>query len=98
MKVSLVFLLIFAACLQLQAAETTNPDDIIQKEGELLIADGSSYYRFSKNGVFDSGPLGVSGRTIRGEWKQSGDYFLSSKASGAGRTASAIRATGAGSA
>jgi hypothetical protein len=76
MKVSLVFLLIFAACLQLQAAETTNPGDIIQKEGELLIADGSSYYRFSKNGVFDSGPLDVSGRTIRGEWKQSGDYFF----------------------
>ena len=42
---------------------------IIQKEGRLVFTDGSSYYDFERNGLFYSGPLGLSGRTIEGTWK-----------------------------
>lgn len=48
--------------------------DIIKKEGQFVFTDGSSYYRFSSDGAFDSGPLSISGRTINGKWKSDGDY------------------------
>jgi hypothetical protein len=46
-------------------------EQIINKEGQFVFADGSSYYRFDKDGTFVSGPLGMSGRVISGTWKTS---------------------------
>ena len=57
-----------------QAAEYSKAISIIEEEGQFLFTDGSSYYLFFKDGNFDSGPLTLSGRTIQGTWKQSGDY------------------------
>lgn len=51
-----------------------NALDIIKKEGQFVFTDGSSYYRFSSDGSFDSGPLSFSGRTINGKWKIDGVY------------------------
>ena len=53
---------------------TERATDVLKKEGQFVFIDGSSYYRFNKDGTFDSGPFGVSGRTIRGKWKSEGDY------------------------
>src|SRR4051812_29361738 len=43
---------------------------IIKEEGQIIVADNSSYYLFKADGSFESGPLGLSGRTIDGRWKQ----------------------------
>lgn len=45
------------------------PYGIIQKRGNFVFTDGSSFYFFDKNKNFESGPLGLSGRTISGKWK-----------------------------
>jgi hypothetical protein len=45
---------------------------IIKEEGQLIVADNSSYYLFKADGSFESGPVGISGRTIVGRWKQTG--------------------------
>ena len=40
----------------------------IEQFGRVSISDGTSYFTFAKDGSFDSGPLGLSGRTLRGRW------------------------------
>jgi hypothetical protein len=40
----------------------------IDRFGQVSISDGTSYFTFAKDGSFDSGPLGLSGRTLRGRW------------------------------
>lgn len=44
------------------------PLKAIEKDGSLSISDGSSFFTFSKDGSFQSGPLGMSGRTFEGRW------------------------------
>ncbi|MEO6054123.1 MAG: hypothetical protein ABIP97_08940 [Chthoniobacterales bacterium] len=54
----------------LHAGDTrARPEDIIQKDGVLNISDGSSIYAFRKDGTFSSFPVGMSGRVIKGTWK-----------------------------
>jgi len=74
MKSLLLFLCVF--CLQpfLLADEAMiNPLEAIREKGSITLSDGSSFYTFRKDGSFDSGPLGISGRTITGKWHVSKD-------------------------
>lgn len=64
-------LLGFLTCVYAGEKEANNwrePLDIIQKEGVLCISDGSSFYIFRKDGSFESTPVGMSGREIKGTW------------------------------
>jgi hypothetical protein len=74
MKTLLGSLLLFALLGTALAGEPENGEAIIKKDGVLIVSDGSSFYRFEKGGVFKSGPLGMSGRTIEGTWKSDGSY------------------------
>jgi hypothetical protein len=49
------------------------PIDVISKEGQLCITDGSSIYTFKKDGTFELRPVGMSGREIKGIWKTKKD-------------------------
>lgn len=44
-------------------------------QGRLVLSDGSSIYIFNKDKTFVSGPLGLSGQTIKGKWKHDRDGF-----------------------
>ena len=44
------------------------PLKAIEQFGSISITDGSSFYMFSKDGSFRSGPLGMSGRELEGRW------------------------------
>lgn len=74
---SLLFAL--SACLLginvvvLRAADTISPEKVIETEGALVISDGSSKYIFCKGGRFESRPVGISGRTMRGYWERNKD-------------------------
>jgi hypothetical protein len=46
---------------------------VMEKYGSFAISDGSSWYNFSKDGTFKSGPMGMSGRTLEGKWAAAGD-------------------------
>lgn len=69
---AVVFVFAFGV-VTVQAVEYSKATSIIEEEGQFLFTDDSSYYLFFKDGNFDSGPLTLSGRTIQGTWKQSGD-------------------------
>jgi hypothetical protein len=58
------------------ATDYPEPMKIIQEEGQFVFVDGSSYYLFKKDGMFKSGPLGMSGREIEGTWKQKDSLFI----------------------
>ena len=45
-----------------------SPLNAIKHFGSITIADGGSYFTFSKDGAFHSGPLGMSGRELDGHW------------------------------
>ena len=52
-------------------------DQIISEAGIFAYSDGSSYFAFRKDGQFESGPMGESGRTINGTWtKDRDDRFV----------------------
>ena len=70
----LVLVVVGAAIADTAKPSTDKVSDILKKEGQFVFTDASSYFRFNKDGTFDSGPLKVSGRTIRGKWKAEGDY------------------------
>jgi hypothetical protein len=74
MKRVTLFLSALLLTAMLRAAEYSRAFEIIQKEGQFVFMDGSSYYRLWANGTFDSGPVSISGRTISGKWKTDGDY------------------------
>lgn len=42
--------------------------EAIEQFGRVSVSDGTSYFSFAKDGSFDSGPLDLSGRTLRGRW------------------------------
>jgi hypothetical protein len=50
---------------------------VMEKYGSFAISDGSSWYSFSKDGTFKSGPMGMSGRTLEGNWTAAGDDTFS---------------------
>src|SRR5688500_10700126 len=58
------------------SAQTRSPARIIRAYGALVISDGASYYRFNRDSTFDSGPIGNSGRTTTGQWRQVDDTFV----------------------
>lgn len=70
---AIAFVFAFSAAAA-QTEEYSKAINIIEEEGQFLFTDGSSYYLFFKDGNFNSGPLTLSGRSIQGTWKQSGDY------------------------
>ena len=66
--------ILLAAVLPVTAAdEFIAPEKIIEKEGCLIISDGSSIYTFQKDGTFSLRPHTISGRTIQGTWKKGND-------------------------
>ena len=44
------------------------PLEAIEQFGGFAVSDGSSYFSFSKDGSFESGPIRSSGRTMSGRW------------------------------
>jgi hypothetical protein len=42
--------------------------EIIKENGTVCITDGSSLFKFSKNGSFSQEPIFISGRTVQGKW------------------------------
>lgn len=44
--------------------------EAVSKNGFLKFTDGSSIYAFYEDGSFDLTPCGMSGRTIKGKWKE----------------------------
>lgn len=76
MKKILAILCLWALALPgVAAAPFPSATQVIQKEGQFAFSDGASYYLFKKNGVFESGPIGQSGRTIEGHWTAQDDRF-----------------------
>ncbi len=53
-----------------------DPAKTIEADGSIALTDGSSYYIFSKGGDFNSGPLGPSGRTLEGSWREEKGRFV----------------------
>jgi len=65
----MMLLALFLAVGALGAAEPTySPQEALDKFGSFTITDNSSYFTFSKDGKFKSGPMGESGRTLNGTW------------------------------
>ena len=62
------FLLLFSVLVATASDTLIPPLKAIQEFGGISISDGSSYYTFSKDGSFESGPLRLSGRTMNGRW------------------------------
>jgi hypothetical protein len=74
MKITLLFLLLTSARFIAAAEDTKMPAfKAIEQFGSISITDGSSFFTFSKDGSFRSGPLGISGREFEGRWTAS-DY------------------------
>lgn len=64
-----ILLSFFSTLAVLFAAEPTySPQEALDKFGSFTITNASSYFTFSRNGSFDSGPLGLSGEQLRGTW------------------------------
>ncbi|MBT64041.1 MAG: hypothetical protein CML13_12600 [Puniceicoccaceae bacterium] len=63
-------LLLFILAVTSLPAFGDGVSEVIEKEGILKFSDGSSIYTFHKDGSFDLNPCGMSGRTIRGNWKE----------------------------
>lgn len=61
--------MLLIAASAVAAQELPQVSDIIQNEGQFAFTDSASYYLFRSDGRFESGPLGLSGRTIAGHWK-----------------------------
>ena len=69
MKMIYLALLSVAAAAGVSAAEPTYwPQEALDKFGAFTITDGSSYFTFSRDGKFKSGPMGLSGRELSGTW------------------------------
>jgi len=69
-----LFLLLILAITSLPAF-CDGVSEIIEKEGVFRFSDGSSIYSFHKDGSFDLNPCGMSGRTIKGNWKKVDDLI-----------------------
>jgi hypothetical protein len=67
---------LIAAAGTAASAQTRPPERVIRDDGALVLTDGASYYRFKRDGSFDSGPIGLSGRTITGRWRGGEGEFI----------------------
>lgn len=61
-------LFVLAAVCAAMAGKPRSIPVIIAGEGEFAFTDGSSVYRFSRDGGFRMEPLTLSGRAIEGTW------------------------------
>ncbi len=68
MKRLFLVLLSCALATAVMADSALDPAKTIEADGSITLTDGSSYYTFSKGGTFTSGPLGLSGRALDGQW------------------------------
>ncbi len=66
--ISIITLLVILAAMPCHSEPPPDPA-IEMKDSGITLADGSSSYTFAKDGKFSSGPLGMSGRTLKGSWK-----------------------------
>lgn len=64
-----LFLLLILALSVLSAFSDGLPE-AVEKEGVFRFSDGISIYSFHKDGSFDLNPCSMSGRTIKGNWKE----------------------------
>jgi hypothetical protein len=48
-------------------------ENLIKKEPQISVSDGSSIYTFGSDGRFNLEPAGVSGRSIQGKWIINGE-------------------------
>lgn len=71
----LIFLLSSAQCIAATEDTSIPALQAIEQFGGITITDGSSFFTFSKDGSFQSGPLGMSGRAFKGRWISSGLTF-----------------------
>ncbi len=77
MKTTLLAFLLCAAPLIATAEEDSfSPLKAIKQFGGISITDGSSFFTFSKDGSFRSGPLGISGREFEGHWTADGPRLV----------------------
>lgn len=72
-----LFLSLALNSVEAYAEGLVEPADAIN-QGQLALSDGSSVFIFNKDKSFESGPLGLSGRTIKGTWQldKSGGYLV----------------------
>jgi hypothetical protein len=51
--------------------------DVIKEKGTISLTDGSSLFKFCRDGSFSQEPLGNSGRTVQGKWTRdaNGELF-----------------------
>jgi hypothetical protein len=59
---------LLASSSAMSAEEPVSVERVIKAEGSYAFTDGSSVFRFFKNGAFSLAPLGMSGRTVEGSW------------------------------
>ena len=73
MRITTLFLFLLFEPLLIHASNPPiDPFAAIQSQGNITISDGSSFYRFGKDGSFLSDSVqGNGGRTIKGTWKRS---------------------------
>ena len=64
----IAILLLVASTAFAAENDFTDPMAVLNSNGLLVISDGSSIYRFNKDGAFISHPQGMSGRILRGTW------------------------------
>jgi hypothetical protein len=70
MKVSIVALFSLAMSVLPLAADLVDVPAVLERDGMLVLSDGSSVFLFHPDGAFEMGPIGMSGRTIKGRWKE----------------------------
>jgi|GEM_PF-2523625 len=58
-----------------------DPVKAIENDGSITLTDGSSYYTFTREGDFTSGPVGITGRTLEGRWTspQKGRFVVTAR-------------------
>lgn len=69
----LLAVLFCLSCSPAFSADVLEPMKAIEQFGAITIGDGSSFFSFAKDGSFNSGPLGQSGRTMKGYWSKDED-------------------------
>jgi hypothetical protein len=71
-----LFVAAIVAATTAASAQTRAALQVIREDGALVLMEGGSYYRFNRDSSFDSGPIGISGRTINGRWRGGDDVFI----------------------
>jgi hypothetical protein len=65
--------ILLAALSCASAEERSSAQEFVERTGTLTVTDGSSYFTFNKSGVFSSGPVHESGRSMEGCWQYAGN-------------------------